>query len=184
MTEIQRFFRERLNNYLITEPSLPGEAGLMGCYCMNQLGRICIIFFKYSFGHFFHRTRRMYHGMIRLPSNYKNDNELSYNTLPISPKSCVSKKRIFLGKRRNLPGKDVIMRNWAFTHFQFRKSRFVRNGKGHKPWAHTMHTIKLNSLTLGPWFPLHPSLHGFSYCPFPSYFGNFFIPHRYFMYAL
>ena len=50
------------------------------------------------------------------------------------------------------------MRNWAATYFQFRKSRFFRYDTGHKPWAHTTHTIKLNdpvlnSLTLGPWLP-------------------------------
>ena len=57
---------------------------------------------------------------------------------------CRGKGVICRGKGVICRGKGVIMRNWAATHFQFRNSRFFRHDTGHKPWAHTTHTIKLN----------------------------------------
>ena len=33
----------RLKNKVITEPLLLGKAALVGCYCMKQLCRVCII---------------------------------------------------------------------------------------------------------------------------------------------
>ena len=134
-------------------------------------------------------ARHVYHGMTCLPSNNKTHDNFVYgmiNCWPQIPGSSPVTTGIMSYLITNYPFcqnptllsgvicrvkgvicrvKCIIMRNWATTHFQFRNSRFFRYDTGHKPWAHTTRTIKLNdpvlnSLTLGPWLP-HSPLFGF-----------------------
>jgi hypothetical protein len=150
----------------------------MGCYCMKLFAWQVV-----------HGTTR-YHGMICLPSNNKTHDNFVYgmincwrqipgsSTVTTGIMSYLITNYPFCQNPTLLSGvicrvKCIIMRNWATTHFQFRNSTFFRYDTGHKPWAHTTRTIKLNdpvlnSLTLGPWLPLHLSLVSWIFLSYPA----------------